>query len=211
MEWKVRPWLILAGIAGVAIVSWVLFPSPFVRGIVVGAVVGPGVVIAGLTLLARRLRRRVTRHLTAPHVPVTSWDFAMKASDLEGVEIDFASFKGRVLVLNFWATWCAPCIAEMPSLARLEEATSDLDVELACVSRESMEVVGRFIAKRGDMGVPIFLLDGDPPDCFITRGIPATFVVDKNGLIVLSHTGAAAWDADSVVGFVRGLAAVPDG
>jgi thiol-disulfide isomerase/thioredoxin len=134
----------------------------------------------------------------------------MKVTDLEGVETEFSGFRGRVVILNFWATWCAPCIAEMPSLARLREATSDLDVELACVSREPADTISGFIVKRGPLDVPIYVLDGEPPECFATRGVPATFVIDKTGRIALNHTGATAWDDGGVVAFVRGLAVVPE-
>jgi thiol-disulfide isomerase/thioredoxin len=111
-------------------------------------------------------------------------------------------------VLNFWATWCAPCVAEMPSLQRLAAATADLDVGFACVTPEQPEVVRGFVAKRG-FTLPVRLLEGDPPACFRGRAIPATFIIDKSGRIVMRHTGAARWDDPGVVAFVRGLAAAP--
>ena len=66
-----------------------------------------------------------------------------------------------------------------------------------------------FLAKR-DVDVPIYVLEGDVPQCFESRAIPATFVLDKSGKIVLRHLGAAAWDHEGVVGFVRGLALAPE-
>lgn len=197
--------VLLAGATAV----WLAFPTPFVRGLVVGVFAGPALVTGVLAIATRRLRKRANESLLAPPLPVDTWDYDLRATALGGDEVDFASFKGRVLVLNFWATWCAPCVAEMPSLAGLEEATADLDVSLACVTSEPSETVERFIAKRGSLGVPIYLLADEAPAMFRSRGIPATFVLDKNGLRVLSHTGAASWDAPAVVAFVRGLAAVP--
>ena len=211
MEVPAKPVGILLVLLLAAAAIWFAFPAPFVRGLLVGAFVGPGLIAALLAIVARRLRKKVNESLTPPPLPVESWNYAMRATALGGDEVDFASFKGRVLILNFWATWCAPCIAEMPSLARLEEATADLDVSLACVTSEPADTVEKFIAKRGPLDVPIYLLDDVTPSEFQTRGIPATFVLDKGGRRVLSHTGAASWDDPSVVSFIKGLAAVPVG
>ncbi len=204
-----RLWFILAALATIVGAVWILIPVPFVRGLVVGGVLGPGALLGGLALITRRLRRKFSSHLKPPPLPLVRWDFDMSAEDLEGNRLDFADFSGQVLILNFWATWCAPCIAEMPSLTRLKEATLDVGVVFACVTHEPVATVREFLDKR-DVDVPIYVVDGDVPECFKSRAIPATFVLDKNGRIVLRHFGAAAWDDEGVVGFVRGLALAPE-
>jgi hypothetical protein len=83
-------------------------------------------------------------------------------------------------------------------------------VRFGFVTREEAGVVRPFVEKRG-IDLPIYLLKGEPPECFKTRGVPATFVLDRHGSIAMQHVGAAAWDADSIVAFVRGLAAKPSG
>ena len=98
----------------------------------------------------------------------------------------------------------------MPSLGRLRDETADLDVQFGFITREDPPVVRQFIEKRG-IELPVYVLTGEPPECFKVRAIPATFVLDKAGMIAMGHFGAAAWDADSVVAFVRGLAAKPAG
>ena len=210
-ERRLRPWFVLAVLGGIAGLVWVLVPVPFVRGLVVGVVVGPGALLGGLVLITRRMKKRmkVGDGLKPPPLPVGRWDFDMSAQDVDGNRQDFADFSGQVLVLNFWATWCGPCVAEMPSLGRLREATSDVEVALACVTQEPVAKVREFLDKR-EFDLPIYVLDGDVPECFKSRGIPATFVLDKKGTIVLRHFGAAAWDDESVVGFVRGLALAPE-
>jgi hypothetical protein len=96
----------------------------------------------------------------------------------------------------------------MPSLVRLGEKTRDLGVTMACVTREDREVVKKFLERRA-VDVPIYLLRGEVPQCFASHGLPTTFVLDRKGVVALRHVGAAAWDGDSVVAFVRGLAVTP--
>lgn len=208
-EHRVRPWYMLLVLGTIAGITWVLVPVPFVRGLVVGAVVGPSALLGGFVLLARRMRRKLSDHLKPPPLPVARWNFDMSAEDLDGNLLDFHDFSGQVLIVNFWATSCAPCVAEMPSLSRLREATSDLGVAFACVTREPAATVEKFMDKRG-IDLPIYILNGDVPECFQVRAIPATFVLDKKGMIALRHFGAAAWDHEGVVAFVRGLALAPE-
>jgi thiol-disulfide isomerase/thioredoxin len=207
-ERRLRLFAILGTLAVLAVLVWVAVPLPFVRGLTLGVVLGPSVLLGGLLLLTRRLRGRMSDPLKPPPIPVVAWDFRMTAEDSEGNQVDFTRFSGKVLILNFWATWCAPCVAEMPSLSRLHETTSDLGVSLACVTREPAETVRNFTSKRG-IEVPFFVLEGEVPKCFESRAIPATFILDKKGMIVFRHFGAAAWDHESVVDFVRSLASAP--
>lgn len=208
-ERRVRLWYLLIAVLAIACAVWVFVPGAFVRGIVLGAVLSPAVLLAGLSLIARRFRGRISEHLKPPPLPVFRWDFDMTAQDLHGNRVEFTSFSGKVLVLNFWATWCAPCVAEMPSLGRLNEATSDLGVAVACVTREPLEKVREFVAKKG-IDVPVYVIEGKVPEAFESRAIPATFVLDKKGNMALRHFGAAAWGHESVVDFIRGLALAPE-
>jgi thiol-disulfide isomerase/thioredoxin len=207
-ERKLRPWLVLGVFLSIGGLMWIAVPTPFVRGIVLGATLAPGLIIAVLYAFSRRLRHTHGARLQAPALPVSKWDYDMALTDLDGVAVESRTFSGKVLVLNFWATWCAPCVAEMPSLERLAEATSDAGVVVACVTQEPGEAVRSFLEKRG-LDVPAYVLADDVPNCFASRGIPATFIIDKKGAVALRHMGAAAWDDAAVVEFVRGLAAVP--
>ena len=199
-----------SAVAAAAVGSWFFFPSPFVHGIIVGVFGGLGSLLLGITVVMRRLKKRMEMNLAPPPLPTGSWDYSIELEDLAGNRVTGAEFKGDVLILNFWATWCAPCVAEMPSLIRLHEAAADLGVNMVCVTKEPQEVVSKFVEKRG-ITAPIYLLSEEPPEQFKSRSIPATFILDKNGMIALRHIGAATWNDDSVVNFVRGLAAMPQG
>ena len=206
---KIRMAVFLAMVLAVPVVTWIAIPVPLVRGLALGLVIGPAILVGTFVMFTKRVRTKLESQLSPPSLPSGSWDFALTVTSLGGDPTDFAQFSGRVLILNLWATRCAPCVAEMPSLVRLLDATSDLDVTLACVTREPIEVVRKFAEKQG-LEAPIYLLEGEPPECFASRAIPATFILDKSGKIAMRHTGAAAWDDPSVVSFVRGLAATPD-
>ena len=76
-------------------------------------------------------------------------------------------------------------------------------------SEQHLEAKQKILYHLTQSAGPIYLLAEDPPEQFKSRSIPATFILDKNGMIALRHIGAATWDDDSVVTFVRGLAATP--
>lgn len=204
MNWRM---LIGLAMASAGVIAWVVFPATFAHGVIVGFFMGPGVIMGGMALFAwRRLKRMRERKLKPPPLSVGSWDYEMECHDLAGEAMEFSRFSGKVLVLNFWATRDPSCVTEMSSLQRLQEATSDLDVELACVTRERPAKVRKFVEKSG-LAVPVYVLSDAPPGCFAGRWIPHTSIIDKTGVIALHHVGAASWDDESVVGFVRGLAA----
>jgi thiol-disulfide isomerase/thioredoxin len=188
-----------------AVLGWALFPGTFAHGVIVGVVGALVLLLGALIVFAQIMRKRIGTHLKPPPLPVESWDYVLDGQDLAGTPVPFSRYSGRVLVLNFWATWCGPCLAEMPGLQRLLAATSDLKVAFACLTQEKPDAVRKFVEKRG-LTLPIFLFQGDPPACFRSRAVPATFILDKAGRIVMRHVGAAQWDDPSIVAFVRGLA-----
>ncbi|MCG6957909.1 MAG: TlpA family protein disulfide reductase [Gemmatimonadetes bacterium] len=199
---------LLVGSLVCALIVAAILGGPFVRGVVVG-LLGTFVTIGGvLAVVTRRAKRGLESRLTPPVLPTGRWDYAMAATDLNGAPVSFRAFAGDVLVLNFWATWCVPCVAEMPALERLREATAEFGVHFAYVTREPGDVVRPFVQKRG-MRLPVYLTAEEAPECFRSRAIPATFVLDRSGRIALRHFGAAAWDDRAVVDFVRGLALTP--
>lgn len=208
MSRNARNLLVLVVIAAIAVVGWLVNPSPFSHGVIVGFLATLVSILVAVVVLTLVMRRHRGSGLQPPPLPVGSWDYGMDLTDLDGAPVAPSRWSGKILVLNFWATWCAPCLREMPSLRRLMEQTGDLDVQFGFITREDPAVVRPFVAKRS-LDVPVYVLKGEPPECFKTRGIPATFVVGRSGGIAMQHVGAAAWDAESIVAFIRGLASKP--
>jgi thiol-disulfide isomerase/thioredoxin len=150
--------------------------------------------------------------LEAPDLPSPSGiqvqartDYQWMLRGLDGVEVDFAQFRGKVVFLNFWATWCPPCTAELPNIERLYEAMKKEDIVFINSSFEDEALVKKFISKKG-LKLPIYLHGKHVPSVFISnRGIPVTFIIDRQGGIVYEHMGPAKWDDESVIEFLRGL------
>jgi thiol-disulfide isomerase/thioredoxin len=123
----------------------------------------------------------------------------------KGVEpLDFKAYHGRVIVLNVWATWCQP--GELSSFARLAAHYSDdEDVAVVCLSQQPTNTVFKNKEVMSS-GAPLYCLSGQRlPAVYQTNGIPATFVIDKNGTIVFEQTGYSDWSHPSVIKFIDSL------
>lgn len=133
---------------------------------------------------------------------------------LEGEETSLDAFKGRVVVLNLWATWCAPCREEMPSLDRLQARFADQPVTVLALSvdRAGPERVRAFLDEIGVERLHVYR----DPKAAATRtlrvpGLPATLLIDKQGREVGRVLGIAQWDGPAAVAAVERLLAEPAG
>lgn len=105
----------------------------------------------------------------------------------------FSNLRNKVIIVNFWATWCPPCVAEMPELQSLYKKYGDR-VAFLLVTGEKPEVVEAFMEKNQYL-MPVFYMATEPPKALAFRGYPTTFIISKDGRIVSRKTGAANWDS----------------
>ena len=127
--------------------------------------------------------------------------------DLDDKPVHFEKFKGKAIFLNIWATWCSPCIAEMPSIARLAEnpRLRGKNVEFICVSTdENASPVRQYI--RGKNWKMTFLRADSLPKAYLSDGVPVTFAIAPNGIVVGVVEGSSDWDNPEVVDFLSDLA-----
>ena len=110
-----------------------------------------------------------------------------------------SSYQGKVVILNFWATWCPPCRAEMPSMETLYQYYNDQGLEMLAVNlRENSRAVGQFI-QRGGYTFPVLLdLDGKIGAAYGVEAIPTTYIIDRAGKIIGRLVGSINWDTPQV-------------
>ncbi|WP_298536633.1 TlpA disulfide reductase family protein [uncultured Algibacter sp.] len=116
--------------------------------------------------------------------------------DINGGGFHFEEVKGKVVLVNFWATWCPPCIAEMPSLHKLYQAYND-KIEFVFISNEDLAVIRKFLNQEG-YTFKVYRPLTQYPEAFDVNTIPRTFLVDKKGNIIIDKTGAANWNSEMV-------------
>lgn len=123
--------------------------------------------------------------LRAPDLPSAAPAFSLRAID--GSTVSLADHRGRLVVLNFWATWCTPCRLEMPSLARLAESRPDVTV-LGVAIDEDPELVRR-TAEELEIPYPVLVADAATRAAYGVTTVPTTVVVEPDGTIRSAHTG----------------------
>ena len=124
--------------------------------------------------------------------------------DLEGNSLQFEELKGKVIFLNLWATWCPPCLAEMPNIQSLYEKTGSDKIAFVMLSvdQDGREKVKKFIDRKG-FSFPVYLPAGPLPDVFSTQSIPATFIISPKGEVVHTQKGMAEYDTPEMRDFIR--------
>jgi thiol-disulfide isomerase/thioredoxin len=167
-----------------------------------------GTLAAGLTLRKPRAEalEPLAEGLKLVDPPVTPAPIVFLAAD--GAPHRLEEFLGHGMVINLWATWCAPCVAEMPALAALSRALAPQDIAVLPLSsdRGGAKAVRAFFDAHDITGLPI-LLDpsGAAADAWEARGIPTTMIIDRKGMERARLEGAADWSTPEAAALVRRL------
>ena len=119
-------------------------------------------------------------------------DYDWELISLNGNLENLNSSQGKVTIINLWATWCPPCIAEMPSFQELYNEYSE-KVDFYFVSSEEPERLKQFLQKH-DYSLPLFLPKSPAPGVLQSNSLPTTYVISKSGKILVEKTGAADWN-----------------
>ncbi len=137
---------------------------------------------------------------------------ALRFEDSEAQPRSLADFRGRVVLLNIWATWCPPCVKEIPALDRLVAALNGAEVAVVAVSidRKGIDAVRKAFA---DLDVrslaPYIDRSGQALRAVRAMGLPASLLIDREGRELGRVVGPAAWDDDATIAFLRQAAALP--
>jgi thiol-disulfide isomerase/thioredoxin len=142
---------------------------------------------------------RMTRMAPTPHSAAM-----LPMQSLDGGAVRLQDFAGKVVVLNFWATWCGPCKEEMPSLARLQEQFDLEQVRVVTITADvHPQGIKQFLSQL-QIGLPVlFDQDQELSRLFMVRGLPTTVVLSPDGRQVGRAVGPRAWDSMAAVTLVR--------
>jgi len=135
-------------------------------------------------------------HSSAPH---EGW----RLKSLDGKTVALGDFKGKVVFLDFWASYCVPCVNELAGVKRLADSLRNENVAFLLAARDDEPHVREFLGKH-PIDLPIYLTSGGAPD-MPDVAIPATYLLDRQGVVIFQHIGAATWDSDMVRAFLRSL------
>ncbi len=131
-------------------------------------------------------------------LPPSDIDFGF--SDEDGVVQNISSLRGKVVFINFWASWCPPCRAEFPSIEKLYSRFKDNpDIFFLTISEDSDIAIARAFLDKEEYSVPLYKANGNVPREIYPGTLPTTLVLDKNGIIRYQHTGVADYGAKKFI------------
>ena len=116
-----------------------------------------------------------------------------KIYDSQGNYHEFSELNDKPVFLNFWATWCPPCVGEMPSIQELYDTYGD-EVNFVLVTNEIPEVVTNFMEQNDYQNLPVYFAMQAPP-AFASQALPTTFIIGKDGKVWVKKKGAARWNS----------------
>jgi thiol-disulfide isomerase/thioredoxin len=187
---------------------WYWFLIPLVLGALwvvgrkfVGDRISPQSVLwlVGFAVVLLILGRFAYRSGQASATPSGAMDLSADLLTVNGKKVDIEDYSGKILFLNFWATWCGPCRMEMPSMARLYQQLNDKGLAMVALTEEDPETIRAYL-EHEPYPFPI-LLDPDRTlfDRFGVYALPTTLVLDAEGRVLLEHTGGFRWDSPEVL------------
>jgi peroxiredoxin len=149
---------------------------------------------------------RLLRDLAMLPVPDQAAPVDFSLPDTEGRMVNMADFRGKVVFLNFWTTWCLECRIEMPAMERLYRRLPKSDFAMVTISlRETADTVKRFFTQHELTFTALLDKSGDIGMKYAIRAIPTTFILDRRGHIIGMALGARKWDAPKTVKLIERL------
>lgn len=143
-------------------------------------------------------QQQVAEKKPAPEISIISMD---------DQQVNLAGLRGKVVLLNFWATWCPPCREEIPSMMKLDSFMAGKPFQMLCVSVDEggKQAVQSFFKNSG-FSLPAYMdPNGQAAKIYGITGVPETFIIDKNGIIVKKVIGGLDWASPDVIAFLEGL------
>lgn len=125
--------------------------------------------------------------------------------DGAGNTIDISKQKGKVIFINFWATWCPPCVAEMPSIDKLKAEINNKDLLFLMVDVDDNYKKSSKFMTSNKYNLPVYTPASEIPQSFLSGAIPTTIIIDKEGRVMGRHEGAGDYSRPEVIKFFKDL------
>ncbi len=149
-------------------------------------------------------------HFNMPPAPAVAGDMApaFTLEDTKGNKVTLSALRGKVVMVNFWATWCPPCKEEMPSMERLNKIMSGEDFVMLAINADDngREVVPDFIEKNPHDFTVLYDDQGAVKQSYGVYKMPESFIINKDGIIVEKVVGAIDWSSPKTVAYLKSLA-----
>jgi len=133
------------------------------------------------------------------------FDYNFTLKDLKGNKVSFDQYKGKVVFLNLWATWCGPCKAEMPAIQKLYDKTKGKNIEFVMLSIDKASAIPKVeeYVNTNSYTFPVFMPSGFLAEQLQVRSIPTTFVISKEGKIIMKEVGTKNYDTKRFLNFLE--------
>ncbi len=127
----------------------------------------------------------------------------------DGEQISLDHFRGQTIFMNIWATWCPPCLAEMPLIQDLYEELKSKNIAFVMISTDDSAETARAYFEKKNFTLPAYMLAGPLPELYSSQVLPTTYVISPDGKLVIRHVGMANYNSDSFRTFLLSLSAEP--
>jgi thiol-disulfide isomerase/thioredoxin len=132
-------------------------------------------------------------------------DFNMSLLNSKGERVEMEEFRGKVIFFNMWATWCPPCVAEMPGINNMYNDVKDEDVAFIMLSLDNDFQKAIDFNKRKGYDFEVYQLAGSLPPMYASQAIPTTYIIDAEGNLALTHQGMGDYDTQEFKDFLADL------
>lgn len=198
---KNRIWIEYGIIAAVAITLYATGMHTEVIGFAQRGLLATGIMNPSVKGLAQARSNETEMATTSALTPA---DFNLNLIDEDGNTTSLEELKGKVVFLNMWATWCPPCIAEMPAINKLYKEMGH-EVVFVMLSRDEDFETAKAFNKRKGFDLPIYTQGSNLPEMYQSSTIPTTYIIDADGDLALTHEGMANYNTKEFKSFLNSL------